>query len=245
MSRLTIGGRCAAVAHRGNPVAYRENTLLGIADAIRAGADVVEVDVKVTRDGQVVLLHDLTLQRLWDHPGAIADVAHAELAALAAAAVGIPTLSEALALVSGFPCSLLVDMDAPEWAAPSLAVVRDCVAEGLVTPEQIAWCGRDDSLRVIRDADPRARIVLSWDESNGNGDLPSPEIVTALRPEAYNPHWPMVTPETIDWAHDRGLAISCWTVDDERQMRRLLDLGVDAMTSNHIATLRRVIDGCD
>ena len=66
--------------------------------------------------------------------------------------------------------------------------------------------------------------------------------VTALRPEAVNPHWPMITPATLDWAQDRGLALCCWTVDEEHQMRRLIDLGVDAMITNRIQTLRTVLD---
>ncbi|WP_030559609.1 glycerophosphodiester phosphodiesterase family protein, partial [Streptomyces exfoliatus] len=54
-----------AVAHRGDPYRARENTLRSVRSAVERGADAVEVDVRVTRDGVPVLLHDSTLERLW------------------------------------------------------------------------------------------------------------------------------------------------------------------------------------
>lgn len=235
-------GRPLAVAHRGNPVDHRENTLPGVVDAVRARADMVEIDVKVTADGAVVLLHDLTLDRLWGHPEVVGRLSYAELLRLTPPPVAVPLLREALALLSGTPTAMLVDMDSAEWAAPSLEAVRGAVADGLVEADQVVWCGRDDSLRVIRAEDPAARIVLSWDERDNSGRPPADHLVAELRPEAYNPHWPMVSERTLDWARERGLALSCWTVDDPQEMLRLLDLGVDRITTNHIRTLREVID---
>ena len=63
--RIGDGGRVLAIAHRGDPVAFRENTIESIEAAVRAGADLVEIDVKTTGDGVSVVLHDDTLTRLW------------------------------------------------------------------------------------------------------------------------------------------------------------------------------------
>ncbi|MET1004857.1 MAG: glycerophosphodiester phosphodiesterase [Propionibacteriaceae bacterium] len=239
---LSLAGPVRCVSHRGDPRRHRENTLLGVASAITEGADVVEVDVKVTADGEVVLLHDLSLQRLWGHPGRVTDLSYADVADLTGGPLGVPRLRDALALLTGTPSALMIDLDAAGWAEPSVACVRSCIAEGLVTPGQVIWCGRDDSLLVVRELDDDARIVLSWDESNGGGKPPGDDIVDLLRPEAYNPHWPMVDADTVRWAHERELAVCCWTVDDEPTMRRLIDLGVTAMISNEIRTLRTVAD---
>lgn len=243
MSLLEIGGPVRAVAHRGDPVGHLENSLLGMASALRAGADVIEIDVKATADGEVVLLHDLTLERFWGHQQLVTGLELEALTALTSGDEAIPTLTQALALVCGTPVSLLIDMDSPAWAEPSLRVVRAAVAEGLVSAGQVVWCGRDDSLGVIRELDPRARIILSWDEMNGGGRPPGDDLVRALRPEAYNPHWPMMSAEVVEWAHQRDMSTCCWTVDDEAQMTRLLDLGVDGLISNHITRLRKVVDG--
>lgn len=232
-----------AIAHRGEPVGHRENTLPGFVAAIRAGADMVETDVKVDADGQVVLLHDDTLDRLWGRPWRIRDTHTESLAGLADDhGAAIPPLREGLALLSGAGVSVLIDMDAPDWAAASLAVARAAIDEGWLAPDGVAWCGRPDALRVIRAGDPAARIVLSWDEETAKGDLPSDDLLAELTPEVFNPHWPMLTPPVIDWTHQRGLRACCWTIDDEGLMARLCTAGVDAMISNRVHALRKVID---
>jgi glycerophosphoryl diester phosphodiesterase len=241
-TRLGQADRPLAVAHRGEPVGHRENTLPALAAALRAGADIIEIDVKVTADGTVVLLHDDTLNRLWNRSGDVTDLTYTQLRAFTSPSGGIPTLVEALALVTGTGAALLIDMDSPAWAAASQAVVTTAIDDGWLEPDEILWCGRPDALEVIRDADPEARIVLSWDAGTNNGALPDDGVVGRLRPEAFNPHWPMMTAETVSWAHERQLAATCWTVDDDGLMRTLLALGVDAMTSNHISKLRKVID---
>jgi glycerophosphoryl diester phosphodiesterase len=68
MTRIVAGGPSRAIAHRGEPVGHRENTLAAVTAAVALGADLVEIDVQVTADGAVVLLHDDTLERLWDVP---------------------------------------------------------------------------------------------------------------------------------------------------------------------------------
>jgi glycerophosphoryl diester phosphodiesterase len=241
-TRLGHAGRPLAVAHRGEPVGHRENTLLALAAALRAGADVIEIDVKVAADGTVVLLHDDTLNRLWNRSGDVTDLTYPQLRAFTSPSGGIPTLLEALALVSGTGAALLIDMDSPAWAGPSHAVVVAAIADGWLREDEVLWCGRPAALDVIRAADPDARIVLSWDAGTNDGALPDDDVVERLRPEAFNPHWPMMTAETIAWARERHLAATCWTVDDDDRMRDLLALGVDAMTSNHISKLRKVID---
>jgi len=87
---LSLAGPVRCVSHRGDPRRHRENTLLGVASAITEGADVVEVDVKVTADGEAVLLHDLDLQRLWGHPGRITELSYEEVAELTGDRWGCP-----------------------------------------------------------------------------------------------------------------------------------------------------------
>lgn len=240
-SRLSVGGPVRGIAHRGDPLAHHENTLAGVASALRAGADLVEIDVKTTGDGTVVLLHDDSLQRLWGLDIDIRVATEAELDARVRPRGGTPTLREGLALVGGSGRGLLVDMDAVEWAEPAVRVVQDAVADGLLGAADVAWCGRPDALYVVRALDPDARIVLSWDEGNGGGGPPPESVVEALTPEAFNPHWSMITPAVVEWARERGMATSCWTVDDPRLMAELLALGVDGMITNRIAELVRLL----
>jgi len=238
--RLVRGGGFHAVAHRGDPSNHRENTLPAIASALAAGADLVEIDIKTTTDGAVVVLHDDSLQRLWEDPRSITEVSSQELVGIGDGDHRIPLLSQALELVGRSTAGLLIDMDDPAWAAPGLAVVRQARGAGLIAADQVLWCGRPDSLKIIRESDPSARIIFSWDESDADGGLPPDTMITELAPEAFNPHWPMIDDAMLEWAADHGLAVTCWTVDDPALMRDLIDRGVDAITTNRIHQLQEL-----
>ena len=231
-----------AIAHRGEPIGHRENTLSGIAAAVRAGADIVEIDAKTAADDVSVLLHDEDLQRLWGRPERVTTLASADLAALPGPDGGLPTLEQALALIAGTGTALLIDLDSPAWVPAALDAVERGVRDRWLQPIEALWCGRCDAMLQVRASRPDARIVLSWDEDTRAGALPDDDDLAALSSECLNPHWPMVTPEAVGWAHERGLALCCWTVDDAVTMTRMLDLGCDAMISNRIRLLRDLLD---
>ncbi|GAA1594382.1 MULTISPECIES: inositol monophosphatase family protein [Kribbella] len=218
-------------AHRGDVERYRENTLAAVRSAVEAGADRVEIDVRVTRDGRVVLLHDATLERLWGDDRAVAEVDWAEVAALGDGDDRIPLLADALAVVAGTPATLLIDMSDPECAAPAAAVVRE------VPDANVAWCGDLEAMRRIRELDTDARIWLPWDRR----DLPSADLVAELRPDVVNSAYIFLSPALVEAAHAAGARVACWTVDDEDVMRWVLATGADAVTTNRLRVLQRVV----
>lgn len=110
-----------AIAHRGEPVGHRENTLPAFAAAVALGADMVEIDLRRTRDGEIVVLHDQTLERLWGVAASVGDLDLAEVAALGEGDVWIPSLREVLGAV---PLPLMVDFTRREVVAGGLAAVR-------------------------------------------------------------------------------------------------------------------------
>ncbi|MGZ0153556.1 inositol monophosphatase family protein [Kribbella sp. WER1] len=218
-------------AHRGDVERYRENTLAAVRSAVENGADLVEIDVRVTRDGRVVLLHDATLERLWGVDRSVADVDWAEVAALGAGDDRIPLLADALDVVAGTPVTLLIDVSDPACAAPAAAVVRE-------TPSaNVAWCGDLDAMRTIRALDADARIWLPWDRR----DLPSAELVAELRPDVVNSAYIFLSPALVEAAHAVGARMACWTVDDEDAMRWVLAQGADAVTTNRLRVLQQVV----
>ena len=238
-----------AIAHRGEPVAHRENTLPAIRAALDAGADIVEIDVKTTADGVSVVLHDDSLSRLWDLDRDIRELTAAEVAAVGAAAVDgdqphveqrIPTLEQVLRLFTGARAAVLVDMDSGAYAAAARQVVQQAVAAGQLRATQVIWCGDLDGMREVRAADAEARIFLSWGEEARSGPPPD-DLVETLRPEAFNPHWAFVERGGREWAREHDLALSCWTVDDASDMARLAAAGVDAIISNRIGRLLEVV----
>ncbi|GAA2795410.1 glycerophosphodiester phosphodiesterase [Kitasatospora paracochleata] len=223
-----------AVAHRGDPYRHRENTLPSIAAALAAGADAVEVDVRLTRDGVPVLLHDPTLKRLWEDPRPVDRLTAAELAEVGRPGLRVPTLAEALKSVAEVPAArLLIDLDDPAPVAATLAAVTDLGAR-----EQVAFCGPVAAMAAVRELAPDAEILLTWKQPR----LPGRPLLDEVRPRYLNPPFGMVDARLVDAAHDAGLSVATWTVDLRRTMRRMLDAGVDSLTSNRIALLRSTID---
>ncbi|SDO25755.1 myo-inositol-1(or 4)-monophosphatase/deoxyribonuclease-2 [Cryobacterium flavum] len=223
--------RVAAVtAHRGDSQNFRENTLAAIRSAIAAGADYVEVDVRVTRDGQVVLLHDASLVRLWGFDAAISDLTYAQVALLGGDDLRVPLLRDALKLFEDFPTLLLIDMDEEAPAAPAFEVVRE---SGL----DVAWCGSLAGMRRIRSLDAQARIWLPWDRR----EVPPLELIDELRPEFVNAEYVVLSRKLVDDIHALGLGVACWTVDSAAIMRWVLALGVDSVTSNRLALLAETV----
>ncbi|MEO7060980.1 MAG: glycerophosphodiester phosphodiesterase [Lapillicoccus sp.] len=247
--RLAGSPGILAIAHRGDPVAHRENTLPAIRAALDAGADIVEIDVKTTADGTSVVLHDDSLQRLWGLDRDVREMTAEEVEAVGSSPVDgaepvveqrIPALDQVLRLFGGTSAAVLVDMDNGDYAAAALAAVQRAVGEGTLRPTQVIWCGHLDGMREVRAADPDARIFLSWGEE-ARGGPPPDDLVETLRPEAFNPHFAYVEHGGRDWCREHHLALSCWTVDDEGDMARLAQGGVDAMISNRIGALITVV----
>ncbi|MET9180769.1 glycerophosphodiester phosphodiesterase [Kitasatospora aureofaciens] len=224
-----------AVAHRGDPYRHRENTLPSVESALAAGADAVEVDVQLTRDKVPVLLHDPTLERLWGDPRSIGRVTTEQLDELRQGELAVPTLAEAIkAVAEANGPRLLIDLDDPGPAAATWSVVTGLGAEALV-----AFCGHTTAMLAVRELSPDAEIALTWKQPR----MPAPALLRDLRPRFLNPPFGLVTPRFVGEATDEGLAVSTWTADLRRTMRRLCDTGAASITTNRISVLRSVVDG--
>lgn len=221
----------SVIAHRGNWARARENTLPALVAAVDLGVDVVEVDLRLTRDGEVVLLHDRTLDRVWGEPVAIDTQSLAEVRAAtgAGAGGGIPTLGEALDAVGDVP--LLLDLPDPDVVDAMLAVIAGCSAA-----DRVLYCGDHRASRLVRAADSTARIALTWKATG----LPDDELLVATQPAYLNFDERLVNRSVVDSVRSLGLAVSAWTVDEPARMAELLDLGVDAITTNQPGLLLEV-----
>ena len=215
-----------ALAHRGDWSTSPENTLAAFEAAERAGADMVELDVRRTADGEVAVIHDRTCERVWGSPLRAATATIAELRELRVAGHGIPTLAEVLETVA---LPVMVDYTLADVVEPALEVVESAGAL-----DRVVFSGGnvEGHLR-IRSLAPRARIALTWSEHQP----PHRALLDALEPEFFNPGWELGIEQFVDAMHDRGLKVSTWTIDDEVEMRRAIELGVDAVISNRIETL--------
>ena len=220
-----------AIAHRGDPVAERENTLAAFAVAVAQGADMVELDLRCTRDGSIVVLHDPTLLRLWHVDRAVADMDVAEVVAIGQGDLRIPTFRQLLKEVD---IPLMVDFTGPEVVEGALAAVRQADA----VERSLFVTGHIPDLRTLRALAPEVRIGLTWVRP----EPPDPALLMELNAEYWNPTFRLLTSERVAAVHNLGRKVSCWTVDKTRHMSRVSAAGVDAIVSNRIGDLRRFLD---
>lgn len=222
-----------AVAHRGDPYRVRENTLDSLRSALDRGADAVEIDVRLTRDGVPVLLHDETLKRLWEQDRPLLSLSAAEVRGLTEG--GVPTLAEALAATGG--SRVMIDLPGTREVRTARRVV-DAVREAGAA-ERVYYCAGATAMLAVRAADPSAEIALTWTSLAP----PRPALLAAVEPRWLNYRFPLVDRDLVARIHRDGRLLSVWTPDTRRSMRRLIDLGVDSITTNRVDVLRTLRDG--
>ncbi|WP_037365543.1 glycerophosphodiester phosphodiesterase [Nakamurella lactea] len=221
-----------SIAHRGEPLGHRENTVEAVTAAIEAGAEMIEIDVRLTADGAPVLLHDATLARLWgvQHPLGALDLAQVQQLE-GPGGERIPGLEEIARLATQRNRQLMVDLPAGD-AGP----VAFDLLERLGVLDGMLFAGETGSLRAHA---PAARIALSWERLA----LPDENLLAERRPEYFNPYFRLLTAEVADRMHERGVKVSVWTVDHPGDMAAAIAQGADAIISNRIAELIDVIEG--
>ncbi|MFJ3984222.1 glycerophosphodiester phosphodiesterase [Streptomyces fungicidicus] len=216
-----------AVAHRGDPYRVRENTLASLRSALRRGADAVEIDVRLTRDGVPVLLHDATLKRLWEHDRPLAALSWEEVRGVTGG--GVPSLSDALAATEG--SRVMIDLP----GGPDVRAVRRVVdaVRGQGAQDRVHYCAGAQAMLAVRAADPAAEIALTWTSLAP----PRAGLLEAVRPRWLNYRFGLVDRDLADRVHRGGHLLSVWTPDTRRSLRRLLALGADSITTNRVDLL--------
>lgn len=219
--------KLTAVAHRGAPYRVRENTIDSLRTALDLGADAVEVDVRLTRDGVPVLLHDHTLKRLWEHDRPLLSLSADEVRGLTGGRV--PTLAEALRATDGH--RLMLDLPGTRETRVARRVVDVVREQG--AQDRVYYCADATAMLAVREADPSAEISLTWTSLAP----PRPALLNAVKPRWLNYRFTLMDRDLADRIHTDGYLISVWTPDTRRSMRRLAGMGVDSITTNRVDVL--------
>jgi len=220
------------VASRGAPRVRRENTMPGVAVAEALGADAVELDVRSTADGVAVLLHDATLGRMWGDARRLAEVDWCDVARIGNGLDRIPRLDAVLERLEGGRTALLLRVvDAGD------AVVAARTVAGSPGPTSVTWCGAPEAVAAVRSVLPEAQVSLTWESL----EPPAPEDLAALGPVLLDVELAFLTPRTVEVAHALGLRVGVRTVDDPEPAVWAATIGVDAITTNDVATLHAAL----
>ena len=210
--------------HRGAAGLEPENTLRSIQKAIDLGVDRVEIDVRVTRDGHLVVIHDETVDRTTDGHGYVKDLTFSELRRLdAGKGEKIPTLEEALRLTRG-KVTLQIELKAPEATEPTVHLIEREKAER----EVIITSFMHELLSRVHELNPALRTgALFFDVK---GDICRKAL--DVHSEAIHVYYRNVDSELVEEAHRRGLKISVWNPDEAEEMKKMISLNVDVIGTN-------------
>jgi glycerophosphoryl diester phosphodiesterase len=251
-------------AHRGGALLRPENTLLAFDHGMALGADGLEFDVHLSRDGIPVVHHDATLERTTDGRGRVAAHTADELARLDAGhwftpmdgppspaaspatagqparypfrgvAGGVPRLEEVLRRYPSAACIIELKVNDPELARRTIDVVKEAGAMPRVSlgsfglralraaracaPELLTGAAREETRLALY------RSWVRWPVRRPSYDaFQVPEVAGSTR---------VVSPRFVRYAHEAGVAVQVWTVNERTDMRRLLSWGVDGLISD-------------
>lgn len=223
--------------HRGASAHAPENTLDAFAAAIAVGVSGIELDVHLSADGQVVVIHDEALDRTCGVPGTVASLRGADLVATRASNgmtgfpdARIPLLDEVFDLVAGTSVLVNVELKGQQPELPDAVhrIVRDRGASDRVVYSSF----NHYHLRALQDLGAASPIGVLIDQP-----LFEPwEYVATLRAQALHPPYPLLAlPGLVTQCHRRGIAVNVWTPDTPMEWERSRALGVDAVITNHPA----------
>ena len=216
-------------AHRGGSALAPENTIAAFDNGLALGADGLELDVHLSRDGVVVVHHDRSLHRTTTLSGPIAARDADELRR-----VEVPSLAEVLARYRDPRIIVEMKVNRPELAAATIEVIRRAGAVDRVCLGSFGW----RVLRAARAIEPRlatsaAREEVRWWLYRSWCRWPVARVgYSGFQVPETSGRTRVISPRFVDYAHRAGLGVQVWTVDEEDDARRLLGWGVDALITD-------------
>ena len=242
---MPMGGTRLA-AHRGGALLWPENSRLAFRNAIALGADFLELDVHLSKDGEVVVIHDATLPRTTTGAGAVRERTLADLRALRlkdkdgeVTEETVPSLEEVAALAAPSPLGLLLEVKLDARRVPYRRIEEKLLAildRHELAGRTIVMSFEPETVRRIRQLRPEVRAGMlysprtlrqrRWSVRSAIDELAEYGGAFVGLQES------LVTAETVELARDRSLLLAVWTVNEADAMRRFISLGVDVLVTD-------------
>lgn len=254
------GGKPLVIAHRGGKGIAPENTLAAFERSRDLGVDVLELDVHATKDGELVVIHDKTVDRTTDGTGAVAELTLSEIQKLDAGfrwtsdggktfpfrgkGVKIPTLREVFEKFPEMQINIEPKHETPAPAAPLCRLIHEFER----TESVVVGSFSDKNLEDFRAVCPEVATSASPSEASGflarfkvglTGNY-TPRMQALQVPPGLG-KLRLVTKAYIEAAHERNLVVHVWTINDEEEMKRLIEMGADGIMTDYPDRLIRVL----
>jgi glycerophosphoryl diester phosphodiesterase len=249
------------LAHRGASALAPENTIEAFRLAVEAGAGGLELDVHMTRDGHIVVIHDATVDRTTNGSGAASEMTLDELRRLDAGhnfspdggptrpyrgrGVQVPTLGEVLEEFPEVAVNIEIKAGTPGIEETVLGVLREANALGralvVSTPHDIVKRFRKVSGGHVSTGASRREIGIFFISSRLSLERLVRPAYDAVQVPLRHRGIRVVTPRFVRAAHERGVSVDAWTINQADEMHRLLDFGVDVIMTDRPGTLAEVL----
>ncbi len=230
------------VAHRGSSGEAPENTMASFQRAIAQGADIIETDAQLSKDKEIVLIHDETVERTTDGRGKVSQLTLKEIKSLDAGSwfekefsgEKIPTLSEALEVIRG-RTKLNIELKGKNLLL--VPKVTNLLREKGFIKEAILSSFNYSFIEEAKRLEPRITTGLLF--------ATSAQEKTSLNywkwADLILPRYNLVSEDLVKKAHGKGRKVIAWTVDEPEEIKRLIGLGVDGIASNYPTLLTKVL----
>ena len=256
-------GRTLVIPHGGGDGLFPENTLLAYERTLAMGADVVDVDLRISADGVVVAFHDSTVDRITGSVGTVNKLTYAQLAEFDAGwaftpagadthpfrdqGIVIPTLES---ILRQFPTTLL-SLDLKDETTTMVQPVCDLLRQYKRLNDVFVGSNDDPQIIEFRQRCPEVRTsaimadVYAAEDARSTNDPNFVPAVTVNQPPFRIDDRELVDAESLAWSHAHGIATLTWVVNDPADMQRLVDLGVDGIYTSYPDRLLKILDRCE
>ena len=250
-------GRTLVIPHGGGDGLYPENTMFAYEKTMAMGADVVDVDVRMSKDGVLVAFHDATTQRTTGQAGNVNALTLAKLSTLDAGwsfvkgtahpyrtkGITIPTLE---AILVRFPTSLL-SLDLKDESTAMNKPLCDLLTKHRRGNDVFVGSNNDAQILAFRTLCPLVRTsatmvdVYASRDARATNDAAFVPAVTVDQPPYRMGDRTLVDNASLKWAHAHGIAILTWVVNDPKSLQHLVDIGVDGIYTSYPDRLLRIV----
>ena len=238
------------IAHRGASAYYPENTLPSFEGAIAMGADMVEIDVQFTSDKEVVIFHDEKVLRCTDGQGKIADHTLAELKKLDAGSwfdkkfqnARIPTLAEVLGVCKN---KIVVNIEIKTESVSKMffgGIEEKClkIVKQNGMNDHVVFSSFDPrAIMHLKQIDNNVTVAVLFDKKHYGSKLPS-DIIESMGADAFNCSSSEFNRKWLANVHLNNIPVNIYTVNDAKNMRRFINMGVSGIFTNKPDILKRV-----
>ncbi len=221
------------IGHRGAMAYAPENSVSSFETALNMGVQVLELDVHLSKDEEVVVIHDDTVERTTNGRGNVREMTLDELKSLKLKnGERIPTMSEVLDMFRG-KCTFNVELKVPDVTIPAYNIVTE---KGLLS--NVLFSSFDGpQLLELKMKDEASRIAFLCKDKKINMIT----ISRSLKAESIHPKKKLVKPDVIEKAHANGLKVNVWVVNRPSAMERFIKMGVDGIITDKPDVLAEVL----